>query len=431
MSVAMLAAAQLINWVTRGKPTWQNPEKGFGAKISAWIPDLVGRATGREGPGFFFNPMALPAEITHLILTAYEREHDWGQVFTDFMKSRAGVAVRPFVPIVTGRDAIGRPIRRGSFSSIEEGLKEGVPLPIASPTLYNVMKNLFTHQTSEAFPGQYQKQLMQSFGIRTDQAPSQEQRIYGLAADYNQAHGIQPNAVFYSGDYQPVIHALQTGNAKDAAEAMNQVLKTKTPQAIFDHLTRWPLFPFTGQAGREAAFKATLNPEELATYNQAVQNRIGIAREALGILHQVDAQAPHLSGPEFNRLMTVMEADKASSLERAQMHAEASSELDRILALPPAQRAPEIARMQQNPELAEAVNRQFEARTRGLSVIETHIKALPVENGARARFIIREAAAIPPGPDRDAYLSNLRDKDILTQPVENQIDELIAEPAGR
>jgi hypothetical protein len=428
-ALALLAVAEIINWITRGKPTWKNQEEGFGAKISGFIPDLIGRAMGHEGPGFFFNPMALTAEITHLILQKYERDHDWGQVLTEYLASRASAGLRPLVPIVTGRDNLGRALRPGT--RVSEALREAPPWPIAAPTLANVVQSLYTHKEVESFPGQDQKQLMQSFGMRTDQAPSQEQRIYGLAADYNRQHGIVPDAEFYSGNYTPIIHALQTGNAQDATEAMPQLLKTTTAKQAFDHLTRWPLFPFTGQAGREAAFKATLNPEELATYNQAVQNRIGIAREALGILHQVDAQAPHLSGPEFNRLMTVMEADKASSLERAPMHSEASAELDRILALPPAQRGPEIERMQQNPELAEAVNRQFEARTRGLSVIETHIKALPVENGARARFIIREAAAIPPGPDRDTYLSNLRDKDILTQPVENQIDELIAEPAGR
>ena len=104
---------------------------------------------------------------------------------------------------------------------------------------------------------------MQSFGLRTDQAPSAEQRVYSLASDFNSAHGIQPSAEFYQGDYQPLVHAPQeTGNDTDAKNAMQQVLKTKTADQVFDHLTRWPLFPFTGQGKREAQFVATLNHEE-------------------------------------------------------------------------------------------------------------------------------------------------------------------------
>jgi hypothetical protein len=66
--IGLFIANQLINYGTRGKPTWENEEEGFGAKISAWIPDYIG-----GGPGFFLNPMSVPAEITHLLMKGTER----------------------------------------------------------------------------------------------------------------------------------------------------------------------------------------------------------------------------------------------------------------------------------------------------------------------------------------------------------------------
>jgi hypothetical protein len=315
---------------------------------------------------------------------------------------------------------------------LAEAGREAIPVPLASPALFGAAKDIAIQRTDEAFPGQFQKQLMQSFGLRTDQAPSDEQRIYSLAADFNRAQNppILPSAEFYSGDYQPLIHALQTGNLTDAKEQMNSVLKVKTPDQVFEHLSRWPLFPFTGQGRREAAFEQTLNPEEKATYDKAVQNKITVARQAVQLLHEADPNAPALSDQEFDRLMRVSQADKAATLERQDMTEQAKAEISRILALPPADRGPEIAKIEAQPELAAAVSRQFKAQTNDLSVVERHIESLPAENGARARFILQEALAIPPGPKRAAYLQNLQAKKVLTDEVQDQISELLSARSG-
>lgn len=423
--VALFAANQLINMYTRGHPTWKNPEKGMGAKISAWVPDLIGRAMGHEGPGFFLNPMSLPAEITHVALTAYERTHDWSEAADDLLRGRASVFLRPILTWLTQRDNLGRPTRPGQ--RMGPILASANPMPLASPALINAARGIAGGGNREAFPGQFQKQLMQSFGIRTDQAPSKEQRIYGLAEEFNrnQTPPIEPSAEFYQGDYQPIVHALETGNPADAKQAMAQLLKTKTVDQVFDHLTRWPLFPFTGQAKREAGFVQTLNPEEKQAYDQAVANRESVAHQALDLLHSVDPQAPSISGPEYDRLMGVMKADKVASLQSSEDRDAAKSELARILALPPAERAPEIAKLGQNPVLSEEVNRQFKEQTRGLSVVEKHIQSLPVATGARAEYIFNEATKIPPGPERQAYIENLKEKDVLNDRVEGQIGELM------
>jgi hypothetical protein len=421
--IALFAANQLINLYTRGHPTWKNPEKTFGAKISAWIPDYIGRAMGHEGPGFFLNPMSLPAEISHVALTAYERTHDWPEAANDLLRGRASIFMRAILTAITGKNNLGRPTRPGH--RIAPILASLSPAPLASPALVNAVRGIAGGGNREAFPGQFQKQLMQSFGIRTDQAPSKEQRIYGLAEEFNRTKGIQPSAEFYQGDYQPIVHALETGNNADAKDAMTALLHTKTPDQVFDHLTRWPLFPFTGQARREAGFVQTLNPEEKQAYDQAVENREAVAHQAIDLLHEVNPNAPTISGPEYDRLMGVMKADKVASLQSSEDREAAKGELQRILALPPAERGPELEKLKQDPVLDEEVNRQFKEQTRGLTVVEKHIQSLPVATGARAEYIFNEATKIPAGPERAAYIQNLKEKNIWNDRIEGQIGELM------
>ena len=49
--------------------------------------------------------------------------------------------------------------------------------------------------------------------------------------------------------------------------------------------------------------------------------------------------------------------------------------------------------------------------------------------GARARFILEEALALP-GPQRALYLNDLQGKGVLTDPVADQIAELFAARHG-
>src|SRR5439155_10170455 len=89
VGVAMVGSfifAQVLNLLTRGKPTWQNEEEGPESKISGYIPDVIG-----GGPGFFFNPSVLPMEYTHLVLNGAAR-HDGNflEALEDIGQSRLG-----------------------------------------------------------------------------------------------------------------------------------------------------------------------------------------------------------------------------------------------------------------------------------------------------------------------------------------------------
>lgn len=283
-TLGIFAANQLINQVTRGKYTWENPEEGWGSKLSAWIPDSV----GGKGSGFFLNPLGVTAEISHLLLNKYERTESGWKTFVDFMRSRASAVTRPAWTAISGETALGAKIKPGDMT--KEVAKSSVPLPIGGEAAYSAARGAMNHGNTETYPGQFQKQVMSSVGLKTDTAPSPEQRISKLAQDFNKTKKIEPAAEFYAGDYTDLDNALRRDNASDIKSELQSLMSKKTAQQIEQHYKSWAKHPFTGQRSREAEFVRTLSPEQKQTYLRAQQNRLAVGGRALNAILRMPRQ---------------------------------------------------------------------------------------------------------------------------------------------
>lgn len=277
-TVGIFVANQIINQMTRGKFTWENPEEGWGSKLSAWIPDKV----GGKSSGFFLNPLGVTAEISHLLLNSYERKGSGWDAMKDFAKSRSSAVARPVMTWLTGKDALGGNIRTGDMG--KEVLKSAAPVPIGGSAVVSALRGLKNGGNTETYPGQFQKQLMQTGGLKTDTAPSPEQRIQDLAKKFKSSKGIEPSAEFYAGDYSDLTNALRRNNPKDIALEIQDLLKKKTIDEIKKHYQSWGKTPFTGQRSREAEFIKTLSPEQRAAYTKAQQERLAIGSRAISTL---------------------------------------------------------------------------------------------------------------------------------------------------
>ena len=283
MAVGTFLANQILNFAFRGKPTWDNDEEEWDKKISAYIPDAIG-----GGPGFFLNPLALPMEYTHLIEGNLHRSGgDMSEALRRVLVSRLHAGARPVEIFLNRKDPLGRKLRDGEV--LPAMAKALIPAPIASGTIAAAGKQLVTGEPSEQFPGQYQKQLMASFGVKTDQAPSPEQRIRNLAREFNKAKGIEPSAEFYAGDYDELNKALRIGNEIDARAAFDELLKKRTPREVYDHYKRAAVAPFTGQKGREKEFWRGLTPKQREVYEQARAARRDTSLRAVELLREVMA----------------------------------------------------------------------------------------------------------------------------------------------
>ena len=281
MALAQFAANQIINMITRGKPTWENEEEGYGAKLSAWVPDVIGK-----GPGFFLHPLGLAAEITHLISTKWEKSGDFNLALNSFLGSRASTLTRPLLTYLTRKDVFQRPIRPENIT--KETAKAAVPLPIPTGATVGAVKQAITGQPGESFQGQFQRQLMSSAGVKTDQVKNAGGRIAALASDFNRQHGVKKSAEFYEGDYVPLVRALEIGNQNDARQILTDLLKEKPISTLVKHFKSWPKNPFTQNKAREAEFIAGLSPIQRNVYQQARENRYKIQNDFFKLLSDVE-----------------------------------------------------------------------------------------------------------------------------------------------
>lgn len=277
-AVGTFMANQILNYITRGKPTWENPEEGYEAKLSAWIPDLVG-----NGPGFFNNPLTLPAEMSSLLLKKTERSGDFPKALAQVLASRLGPLGRVPYTLFVREDELGAKLKTGGDVAWQM-LSGLMPLPISGGTLARAGTQLVTGRPEEKYPGQFQHQVFQTFGVKLDAAPDAGQRIARLATAFNRAKGITPNAIFFHGDYYDLDSALRVGNQVRIKAALDEVLQKRTPDAVRTHYKTWARARFTGKLDSEAEFQATLNPEQTQTYERALAERERLRDQVDGLL---------------------------------------------------------------------------------------------------------------------------------------------------
>ena len=281
MVAAQFVANQLINYATRGTPTWDNPEEGIGAKLSAYIPDFWG------GPGFFLNPMSLATETTHLLMKGYERTGNTMQTAMDYFRSRSSVPMRPVWDAVTNKDFLGKYYAPGQLW--QGMLKDSLPIPIAGGAIYSAAKEGITGEPNQQFAGQYQKQLFSTFGVKLEQAPSDESRVFTMANHFKLENNIQDRMAGYSSPYSELNHALVVGNMTNAKNAMTKIMQTKSPKEIEKY------YKHTYQSMRVLESNAqlkdflnTLTDEQRNVYDRAKEHRKDTANAALDLLKEME-----------------------------------------------------------------------------------------------------------------------------------------------
>ncbi len=290
IAVGSFVAAQIINQATRGKFTWENPEEGWQHKVSAWIPDKLGGSAG-----FFYNPVGMTAETSHLLASSYERAQGKNpvskglQAAGDYYRSRESALARPIDTWLTKKDYLGRDIKPDDLP--KEILKSAAPLPISGGSAARVVKGLATGGKTEQYPGEFQKQAMQSMGLRTDKAPTPENRIQSLAHDFMQA---RPGAKAESGtrevsDYAEMTASLRRNNPDDVKDSIKSLLEKRSADDLEKYYKQWMNHTFTGSHKTEADFLRTLDTEQRQQYVKARAERKKIGDAALRAIHQIPA----------------------------------------------------------------------------------------------------------------------------------------------
>lgn len=292
-AASLFVASQLMNLASRGKPTWENPEESADAKMSGWIPDAIGKSSG-----FFFNPVGITNETSHILMKNFERSGATGvagksyDALKGYGRSRESALAHMADTFMTGSDPLGRPVPKDQIWGAIA--KSGAPLPISGGSVLRAGKALAAKANgedvnTEKSPGEFQKQAMQSFGVRTDNAPSPEQRISSLAHEFNVAHGKEEGAPREVSDFSDLNAALRRGNEKDAKDALSDLLEKRSAEDLEKYYRQWQNRTFTGSTKNETRFLQTLNTEQRQQYAKARAERRRIGEAALKAIRQIPA----------------------------------------------------------------------------------------------------------------------------------------------
>ena len=151
----MYAANQAINFATRGKPTWENEEKGH--KLDAFIPN----ALGGEGEGLWLSPFAPTAEITHDLFRysqAKGLDNNLG-VLAQIVSNKFSPATRAAMVFTTGRDYQGNILK--DYDRLKAIGYAMAPIPIMATSALRDRSLGMTGQNIE-------RQLIATGGIKTE-----------------------------------------------------------------------------------------------------------------------------------------------------------------------------------------------------------------------------------------------------------------------
>lgn len=278
----MFGLTQLLNFITRGKATWQNEEKGH--KWDAWIPGWDG------GEGFWLSPLAIYNEITHdLVRLTYSREK-----ISDALSQIAGNKASPYVRAIeafrTARSPTGRYLT-SSGAVAREMAKQVFPIPLTfSKTGQAIGHRLAPRLISAPGRGAVQRQAFATAGIKIEPAESAAQETSNRAAEWLRKEGIVPTSKFVPTDepsYGQLRQSLRLGDTTTATDLLTKLINRVGEGQVIAAMRQWAKRPFTGSLEREQAFVDSLTPSARDVYARGMEEKQALEEQFEELLMQM------------------------------------------------------------------------------------------------------------------------------------------------
>jgi len=151
--VAMFAVNQAINMMTRGKPTWENEEKG--RKLDAYIPSWT-----KDAKGLWLSPWS-EMEVSHDAAGYLKKGNTPMQTVQRIVTNKLSPVGRAEEVLRTGRDFTGAPLSDSERWDLAGMSLLPVPIPAQS--------------VISEVPGQVQRQAMNTLGFKGEPVGRREE----------------------------------------------------------------------------------------------------------------------------------------------------------------------------------------------------------------------------------------------------------------
>lgn len=278
-ALGLFALNQLINFMTRKKPTWQNED---GHKEDAWLP--VGKR------GVWFNPFEMNGEYTLAMLKYMAQHQNALDAATHILSNKMSPFARAAKEGILGTDYAGRHFLTGADRA-RAAITDALPSPIGLSGVFEKdPRQPFGYRINRQ-PGSAAKQLLQSAGMKVTPAQSPRTQMFAIAQPFRPDRGGSDAA----GEFTELRRSLDNDNLDAAKSEVAWLYKQGKDRDAVLHAVGvkkdGTIAPelFAGGVDRERAMKATLTPTQTTLYNAAQSDHRENAMRLLRIINDVPA----------------------------------------------------------------------------------------------------------------------------------------------
>lgn len=267
----MILLTQMINLVTRRKPTWKNDEPGH--KWDAWIPSV-----GEEGEGFWFSPLAVFNEVTHDLVRLTESKGDAVSAAVQIGHNKLSPWGRAALVFATGITPT-RKVTTTWPGRLQATAAQLLPVPIS----FGKIGQYAGHQIAPGIVpptqrGAVQRQALASIGLKIEPADEPALAISKLASEYmRKEHGREEKfrilEAYEPSTYPKLRNALRAKDYATAKKLLDEISKKTNDRQIIKAMKLSARHPFTGAKKTERDFLESLTPAQADLYSRAVEQK--------------------------------------------------------------------------------------------------------------------------------------------------------------
>lgn len=271
---AMILLTQVMNMITRGKPTWQNEEKDH--KWEAWLPGNV-----------WLSPLAVFNELTADILRIMETKPRLWDAIQQVGTNKLSFAGRAAVVLASGKSPTGE-YQSSTGGVLRSAAEQLIPIPISIGTWAQFGAHFLAPGT---IPPVALPQLMQktfaTMGIKTHVGLDPVQTMHIAAQAFKQANGVEEPKIDFTDEAtnSKLRYQLKSGDVGGATRTLNELRKHHSDGEIIQAMETWARRPFTSQV-QEGMFRAGMDDYGRKVYDQAVQQRYDQVNQFLDFYNQ-------------------------------------------------------------------------------------------------------------------------------------------------
>jgi hypothetical protein len=255
---AMFVLTQVINYITKGKPTWQNEDKEH-----TWDAYV--------GGGVYLSPLSIFNELAHDLVRYSETKPKFWDEIQQVGANKLSVYGRAAMVLASDKSAEGEYLTSTGAVLGEAGKQLAAPIAGGGPITGKSLVSMGRVMAEQGTP-QDVKQMFSMVGIKLEVQRTALQRMQSEATKFSKKYKNQPFILLPTDEesYGKIRHLLSVGDTDGARRSLSELEKKTTERNIIHSMRMWVSRPLTGSHKLEAMWLNGMSEEERESYRQAL-----------------------------------------------------------------------------------------------------------------------------------------------------------------